>query len=145
MSTIARVGNQSSRSAAVASGRGSVHARRALGAALGSRMGADALPEALPPLVRRLKDEGRAVVWSSDPMHGNTYKSYSGYKTRHFEDILKELTHFFQIHEAEGTIPGGVHFELTGDNVTGKMKQRSSLRLQGLRQGCRQGDDITAS
>ena len=53
-----------------------------------------------------------------DPMHANTYKSQSGYKTRHFDTILEELEHFFAIHKAEGTVPGGVHFELTGNNVT---------------------------
>ncbi|MDJ0838893.1 MAG: 3-deoxy-7-phosphoheptulonate synthase class II [Acidobacteriota bacterium] len=83
-----------------------------------ARFGADKIDKLYPPLLRVVKEKGYNVVWSTDPMHGNTYKSDSGYKTRHFEDILKELTHFFEIHHAEGTVPGGVHFELTGDNVT---------------------------
>lgn len=72
----------------------------------------------LPRLVRAVKRAGYNVLWSCDPMHGNTFKSDSGYKTRHFHHILTELKVFFDVHEAEGTIPGGVHFELTGDDVT---------------------------
>ena len=83
-----------------------------------TRMGADYIRSKLPPLVRAIKDGGQKVLWVCDPMHGNTYKSETGYKTRHFDTILEELEHFFAIHHAEGTIPGGVHFELTGDNVT---------------------------
>lgn len=83
-----------------------------------TRMGANKIREILPSLVRTVKQEGRSVIWSCDPMHGNTYKANSGVKTRHFEEILNELTGFFEVHRAEGTIPGGVHFELTGDNVT---------------------------
>lgn len=83
-----------------------------------SRFGKDLVGERLPDLVRLVKREGLNVVWSCDPMHGNTYSSESGYKTRHFADILKELNYFFKIHRAEGTVPGGVHFELTGHDVT---------------------------
>ena len=83
-----------------------------------SRMGAEDIRKKLPPLVKAIKKSGHKVLWVCDPMHGNTYKSKTGYKTRHFDTILEELEHFFAIHRAEGTIPGGVHFELTGDNVT---------------------------
>jgi len=83
-----------------------------------SRMGADGIDAGLTPLVRKVKAEGRAVVWSCDPMHGNTVKSPSGYKTRPFDRILKEVRGFFAVHAAEGTYPGGVHFEMTGQNVT---------------------------
>ena len=82
------------------------------------RMGADAVGDHLPSLIRAVKREGRQVVWSSDPMHGNTITSASGYKTRPFEAILKEVKHFFEIHAAEGTYAGGVHLEMTGTNVT---------------------------
>ncbi len=83
-----------------------------------SRMGADQITELLPALVRRVKAEGRTVVWSSDPMHGNTIKASSGYKTRSVDSILKEMKGFFEVHRAEGTYAGGVHFEMTGQNVT---------------------------
>ena len=83
-----------------------------------TRMGSDGVEAGLPPLIRKVKAEGRAVVWSCDPMHGNTIKSASGYKTRPFDRILKEVRGFFAVHAAEGTYPGGVHFEMTGQNVT---------------------------
>jgi 3-deoxy-7-phosphoheptulonate synthase len=83
-----------------------------------TRMGAEKVESMLPPLVRGIKSEGREVVWSSDPMHGNTIKSPSGIKTRKFNDILSELRQVFAIHQAEGTHAGGVHFEMTGQNVT---------------------------
>jgi len=83
-----------------------------------SRMGADTVRSKLPPLIKAIKESGQKVLWVCDPMHGNTYKTKNGYKTRHFDTILEELEHFFAIHRAEKTIPGGVHFELTGDNVT---------------------------
>lgn len=82
------------------------------------RMGADKIAEHFPAILRRVKQEGRAVVWSSDPMHGNTIKTGNGYKTRAVDSILSEVTQFFQIHAAEGTHAGGVHFEMTGRNVT---------------------------
>ena len=83
-----------------------------------SRMGSDKIEAKLPPFVRRVKREGRNVVWSCDPMHGNTIKSSSGYKTRPFDRILAEVRGFFAAHAAEGTRAGGVHFEMTGQNVT---------------------------
>ena len=82
------------------------------------RVGADKAGDLLPPLVRAIKREGRTVVWSCDPMHGNTIASTSGYKTRPFDLILKEVKSFFSIHAAEGTHAGGVHLEMTGQNVT---------------------------
>jgi 3-deoxy-7-phosphoheptulonate synthase len=83
-----------------------------------SRMGKDKVGDFLPKFVKRVKDEGRSVIWSCDPMHGNTIKSPNGIKTRPFNDILSEVKSFFQIHEAEGTYAGGVHFEMTGQDVT---------------------------
>ncbi|MFO1242598.1 MAG: 3-deoxy-7-phosphoheptulonate synthase class II [Rickettsiales bacterium] len=83
-----------------------------------SRMGAEKVGQMLPQHVRTIKEEGRQVLWSCDPMHGNTIKSPNGYKTRKFTDILSEVRQFFQIHQAEGTYAGGVHFEMTGQDVT---------------------------
>ncbi len=83
-----------------------------------TRLGKDAIEKVLPPLLREMKREGRNIVWSCDPMHANTFTAGSGHKTRKFNDILSELTSFFETHWAEGTVPGGVHFELTGENVT---------------------------
>ncbi|WP_348708828.1 3-deoxy-7-phosphoheptulonate synthase class II [uncultured Pseudoalteromonas sp.] len=83
-----------------------------------TRMGADVLPEKLPALVRKVQQEGRKVIWSSDPMHGNTEKASSGYKTRSFNNILREISQFFAVHKAEGSYPGGVHLEMTGQHVT---------------------------
>ncbi len=76
------------------------------------------MAEHLPRLIRTVEHEGAKVVWCCDPMHGNTIKSASGYKTRPFERVLREVRDFFAVHEAEGTIPGGVHFEMTGQDVT---------------------------
>jgi len=83
-----------------------------------ARFGADKIAEKLPALIRAVKREGVKVVWSSDPMHGNTIKLQSGYKTRPVERVLEEVRSFFAIHRAEGTHAGGVHFEMTGQNVT---------------------------
>ncbi len=83
-----------------------------------SRMGADGVEDGLPKLVRRVKNEGRKIVWVCDPMHGNTIKADSGYKTRPFDRILSEVRGFFNVHDAEGTYAGGVHFEMTGQDVT---------------------------
>jgi len=83
-----------------------------------ARFGAREIEKYLPPLIRAVKKEGLNVLWSCDPMHANIRKAESGHKTRSFDDILSELRCFFELHWAEGTIPGGVHFELTGDNVT---------------------------
>ncbi|WP_298376867.1 class II 3-deoxy-7-phosphoheptulonate synthase [Azospirillum sp.] len=82
------------------------------------RMGAEKVAEKFPPLLRKVKSEGRSVVWSCDPMHGNTIKSTTGYKTRPVEKVLAEARGFFDVHQAEGTQAGGVHFELTGQDVT---------------------------
>jgi 3-deoxy-7-phosphoheptulonate synthase len=82
------------------------------------RMGADLILKKLPPLIRRVKSEGRNVVWCSDPMHSNTVKTPDGIKTRSFDRILEEVKNFFEIHLAEGTYPGGIHCEMTGQNVT---------------------------
>ncbi len=82
------------------------------------RFGADKAGEVFPDLVRAVEREGKSVVWSCDPMHGNTIKASNGYKTRPFDLILQEVEAFFDIHRAEGTHPGGVHLEMTGKNVT---------------------------
>ena len=82
------------------------------------RFGADKVGEHLPNLIRTVEREGRTVVWSCDPMHGNTIKTASGYKTRPFDRIMMEIKNFFAVHRAEGTYAGGVHLEMTGKNVT---------------------------
>jgi len=82
------------------------------------RFGADKVFDHLPTLVRAVKREGRNVVWSCDPMHGNTIKAGSGYKTRPFDQIMQEVRNFFAVHQAEGTHAGGIHLEMTGKNVT---------------------------
>ncbi|MFP6728760.1 MAG: 3-deoxy-7-phosphoheptulonate synthase class II [Alphaproteobacteria bacterium] len=83
-----------------------------------TRMGADNVESKLAPLVRAVQSEGRTVVWACDPMHGNTVKSSTGYKTRAVDRILAEVSGFFAVHQAEGTYAGGVHFEMTGQDVT---------------------------
>jgi 3-deoxy-7-phosphoheptulonate synthase len=83
-----------------------------------ARFGHDKAAQHLPDLVRAVKKEGRAVVWSCDPMHGNTVKAANGYKTRPFDAITGEIRTFFSVHEAEGTHAGGIHLEMTGKNVT---------------------------
>ena len=83
-----------------------------------SRMGVERISEVLPPLVEALRDDGRAVVWACDPMHGNTFRVVGGQKTRHFDDVLSETAQFFEVHQSLGTWPGGLHIELTGDDVT---------------------------
>ncbi|MDH3328983.1 MAG: 3-deoxy-7-phosphoheptulonate synthase class II, partial [Desulfobulbaceae bacterium] len=83
-----------------------------------TRFGAKEIDKYLPPLIRAVKKEGHHVVWCCDPMHANTFTATSGHKTRNFDDILSELRCFFELHWSEGTVPGGVHFELTGNNVT---------------------------
>ena len=81
-------------------------------------MGADNVAELLPPLLEAVHDAGHPVVWACDPMHGNTFTSESGRKTRHFEDVVREVAGFFAAHREAGTWPGGIHIELTGDDVT---------------------------
>ncbi len=83
-----------------------------------SRMGAKKIATALPPLLEAVRDSGHPVAWICDPCHGNTFTSESGLKTRHFDDVEAEVTGFFKAHRDSGTWPGGLHIELTGDNVT---------------------------
>ena len=83
-----------------------------------TRYGADNLDDHLPKLIRAVEKEGKKVVWSCDPMHGNTIKASNGYKTRPLDSILTEVKQFIDIHESEGTYAGGVHIEMTGQNVT---------------------------
>jgi 3-deoxy-7-phosphoheptulonate synthase len=83
-----------------------------------ARFGAGKVGEHLPRLIRTVREEGARVLWSCDPMHGNTIKAASGYKTRAFNAVLSEVREFFAVHKAEGTVPGGVHFEMTGKDVT---------------------------
>ncbi len=82
------------------------------------RMGADKIQEFFPKLLKRVRDEGRHVVWSCDPMHGNIEKTSNGFKTRDFKNILLEVKQFFDIHKEMGTVAGGIHLEMTGNNVT---------------------------
>ncbi|PZQ49298.1 MAG: 3-deoxy-7-phosphoheptulonate synthase class II [Rhodovulum sulfidophilum] len=98
-----------------------------------ARFGAGQVNEHLPRLIRAVKREGRKVVWSCDPMHGNTIKSESGYKTRPFERVLREVREFFAVHAAEGTYPGGVHFEMTGQDVTECTGGVRAVRDENLR------------
>ncbi|MEI4233294.1 class II 3-deoxy-7-phosphoheptulonate synthase [Roseovarius sp. D22-M7] len=83
-----------------------------------ARFGAGKVGDNLPRLIRTVEEEGAKVLWVCDPMHGNTIKSATGYKTRPFDAVLREVQEFFAVHRAEGTIPGGVHFEMTGQDVT---------------------------
>jgi len=83
-----------------------------------SRMGADKVEASLRPLLRAVRDAGHPVVWICDPMHGNTFTADNGRKTRHFDEILREIVGFVSAHRAENTWPGGIHIELTGENVT---------------------------
>jgi 3-deoxy-7-phosphoheptulonate synthase len=83
-----------------------------------ARFGAGKVGEHLPRLIKAVQEEGANVTWVCDPMHGNTIKSSTGYKTRPFESVLREVKEFFAIHNAENTVPGGVHFEMTGQDVT---------------------------
>ena len=83
-----------------------------------TRMGAGKIREALPNLVEKVTASGAQVLWVCDPMHGNTYEAPSGYKTRKFDDVMDEIAGFFEVHKALGTHPGGIHVELTGDDVT---------------------------
>ncbi|WP_353472253.1 3-deoxy-7-phosphoheptulonate synthase class II [Salipiger sp. H15] len=83
-----------------------------------ARFGAGKVADHLPRLIKTVKDMGANVLWTCDPMHGNTIKSASGYKTRPFDSVLREVREFFAVHRDEGTVPGGVHFEMTGQDVT---------------------------
>lgn len=97
-----------------------------------TRMGATKITEELPRLVEAVKADGRPITWMSDPMHGNTITSTNGYKTRRMDDVMTEVRGFFDVHKAAGTIPGGLHIELTGDQVTevlGGSEELSEERL----------------
>ncbi len=83
-----------------------------------TRMGAGRIRDLLPPLVEKVEAAGVPVAWVCDPMHGNTYEASSGYKTRRFDDVIAEVQGFFDVHRSLGTWPGGIHIELTGDDVT---------------------------
>src|SRR5689334_15825912 len=83
-----------------------------------TRFGAGRIREGLPPIIEKVTAEGLQVAWITDPMHGNTFEASSGYKTRRFDDVISEVQGFFDVHRALGTWPGGVHVELTGDDVT---------------------------
>ena len=96
------------------------------------RMGDEKVGKDLPPLVRAVEQEGRKVVWSCDPMHGNTVKASSGYKTRAFDSILSEVDTFFSVHRAEGSHAGGVHFEMTGQDVTECIGGAQAITEEGL-------------
>ncbi len=97
-----------------------------------SRQGAGKVHEHLPKLLRAVKAEGRNVVWSCDPMHGNVIKAESGYKTRPFERIMQEVREFFEAHDAEGTIAGGIHVEMTGQDVTECIGGAHAIRDEDL-------------
>ncbi len=99
-----------------------------------TRMGADKIREALPPLLEAAKADGRPVTWTTDPMHGNTITSSTGYKTRRFETIMDEVRGFFDAHYSVGTVPGGIHVELTGDDVTEVIGGAEELDDDSLRQ-----------
>lgn len=83
-----------------------------------ARMGHDKVRSVLPGIIQAVEDSGHKVIWQSDPMHGNTHTSSNGYKTRHFDKVIDEVQGFFEVHRALGTHPGGIHIELTGENVT---------------------------
>jgi 3-deoxy-7-phosphoheptulonate synthase len=83
-----------------------------------TRMGAGKIREALPPIVEKVTATGRPALWVCDPMHGNTFTAETGHKTRRFDDVVDEVKGFFEVHAALGTHPGGIHIELTGDEVT---------------------------
>ena len=90
------------------------------------RMGLDKIADKFPKLLKKVESEGKKVVWSSDPMHGNVEKADNGYKTRDFDNILGEVKQFFQIHKAQGSIAGGIHLEMTGQDVTECTGSKSS-------------------
>ena len=99
------------------------------------RMGADKVQNLFPAILKRVTQEGKKVVWSCDPMHGNTLSAPNGYKTRKFKDIIGEVRHFFDIHKAEGTHAGGVQFELTGKDVQECLGGDQDITIEQLPQG----------
>ncbi len=96
------------------------------------RMGADKIEKEFPKLLRAVKNAGKNVIWSIDPMHGNTVKASNSYKTRAFDEILREVKGFFKVHEQEGTFPGGVHLEMTGQDVTECIGGTKEVTEEGL-------------
>jgi len=105
------------------------------------RFGARLIGEALPPLIRTVREHGAPVLWIADPMHGNTFLTAEGVKTRRFADILEELEQAFEIHAAEGSVLGGVHIELTGENVTECIGGARGLAEGDLKLAYRSGVD----
>jgi 3-deoxy-7-phosphoheptulonate synthase len=97
-----------------------------------SRMGARRVRDELPPLVEKATASGLAVSWICDPMHGNTYEAPSGHKTRRFDDVVDEVRGFFEVHRSLGTVPGGIHVELTGDDVTECVGGGDPIQEEGL-------------
>jgi 3-deoxy-7-phosphoheptulonate synthase len=97
-----------------------------------TRMGAEEVRDALPPLVEKVHASGRPVTWVCDPMHGNTISSASGFKTRRLSDVLDEVRGFFEVHRAVGSVPGGLHVELTGDDVTEVLGGSEEIDDEGL-------------
>ena len=97
-----------------------------------TRMGSGTVRAALPPLVKAVSDSDIPVVWVCDPMHGNTFESATGYKTRRFEDVVDEVRGFFDVHNELGTVPGGLHVELTGDDVTECLGGAGHIDDEGL-------------
>ncbi|ASK66908.1 3-deoxy-7-phosphoheptulonate synthase class II [Brachybacterium avium] len=97
-----------------------------------TRMGAGKIRDRLPALVEGVRDSGAQVAWVTDPMHGNTITSSNGYKTRRFEDILDEVVGFFEVHQGLGTVPAGLHMELTGDDVTEVLGGSGEIDEEGL-------------
>ena len=83
-----------------------------------SRMGNGKVRDLLPAIIEKVQATGHQVIWQCDPMHGNTHEASTGYKTRHFDRIVDEVQGFFEVHHGLGTHPGGIHIELTGENVT---------------------------
>ncbi|MGV0791039.1 class II 3-deoxy-7-phosphoheptulonate synthase [Mycolicibacterium sp. XJ1819] len=99
-----------------------------------TRMGNNKIRDLLPPIIEKVQATGHQVIWQCDPMHGNTHESSNGYKTRHFDRIVDEVQGFFEVHRALGTHPGGIHVEITGENVTeclGGAQDISDLDLAG--------------
>ncbi|WP_086848909.1 class II 3-deoxy-7-phosphoheptulonate synthase [Streptomyces coeruleofuscus] len=98
------------------------------------RMGADRIRDRLPALVEKVTASGAQVAWVTDPMHGNTFEAASGHKTRRFDDVLDEVKGFFAVHKALGTHPGGIHIELTGDDVTECVGGGDEILVEDLHQ-----------
>ncbi len=97
-----------------------------------TRLGARCVAAVLPPIVRAVRDAGHPVVWACDPMHGNTFTGESGRRTRHFDDVMAEIEGFFAVHHTEGTWPGGIHVEMTGDDVTECLGGSDGISDEGL-------------